>query len=124
MPCHRALHVLRIRGVALDHFDGKTWRETPGENQVFVDRDRGLRESRLYVGHTPWETYETLKQRIFLTTEVGGVLFGAPRTVNVWGKFTKLEASPNQSLLVKFPAFSTRSYVVPWTTRSPRTTST
>ena len=103
---------LRLRGVALDQFDGKTWTESKGENQVFKDTARGLRESRLYVGHAPWKEYRTLKQRIFLTSDLDGVLFGAPRIVDLWGKFTKLEATLNQSLLVKFPAFSTRSYVV------------
>lgn len=103
---------LRWRGVALDHFDGRTWKETEAGEWVLQNNEKGMRESRSVVERPYRSKPDLLEHRVFLEEGLDGVLFGATRVMRVSGKFSRLAQSSNQSLKIKFPAFSTRSYVV------------
>ncbi|MBI4862867.1 MAG: DUF3488 domain-containing protein [Candidatus Riflebacteria bacterium] len=101
--------VLRWRGVALDHFDGRTWVASPGPTVVMANFPRGAREQRHFVGASHSPNPRWVRQRIFMAQE-NAVLFGLSRVQSVWGKFSRLERNAEDSLLVQFPAFVSKHY--------------
>jgi transglutaminase-like putative cysteine protease len=102
--------ILRWRGVALDHFDGRVWSATRGRGSVLADLPRGFRESDYFINAPLRQPPDVLRQRVFLA-EDSGVLFGATRIMRFWGKFTRVEVSPDDSILVRFPEFGSKHYV-------------
>lgn len=101
--------VLRWRGTGLGRFDGQRWSAAEGRKYTLHDVTRGFRETSHLVNGPFLLGSKRLEQKIFLSAD-NGLLFGATRIFRVWGKFTKLQKSPEDALLVQFPAYTARDY--------------
>ncbi len=104
---------LRWRGVALDYFTGRGWRQSRLEKNL--QRDSG----RNFYQFAPIDDTEALtKQTFFLEPIDTPYLFGATRVVAVQGTFSSIIRDPEESLLA--PRDSDRqNYVVYSDTREP-----
>lgn len=101
--------VLRWRGTGLGRFDGLRWTATEGRKYTLHDVTRGFRESSHLINGPFLAGSHRLEQKIFLSAD-NGLLFGATRIFRVWGKFTRLQKSTEDALLVQFPAYTSRDY--------------
>jgi transglutaminase-like putative cysteine protease len=109
VPPARALY---WRGVALDVYDGTSWRRaksrvlqlTPDE-QGFQERTYRISPANDVASCTSW-----LRQMVFLNPPDTTVLFGAARLQGVRGKFSRLTVDGNVSVRAEFPAFSSYAY--------------
>lgn len=101
--------ILRWRGVGLGQFDGRRWTAGEGRSVTLQNVTKGFRESSNLV-HAPFsQGGRRIEQKIFLSQDTG-LLFGATRIHRIWGKFTRLTKTNEESLLVQFPAYTARDY--------------
>lgn len=104
---------LRWRGVALDYFTGRGWRQSRLEKNLQRDSGRSL-----YQFVPVSDTSVLTKQTFFLEPIETPYLFGAPRVVAVQGTFSSIMRDPEESLLAP-PDSDRQSYVVYSDTREP-----
>lgn len=72
---------LRWRGIALDYFEGRSWRTTPGDGlRVTANAERNI-----YLFDTVDSLHQLISQTFFLEPINTPVLFAAPRAIAVQG---------------------------------------
>ena len=100
------------RGVALDVYDGTSWRRSRSKVLQLTPDEQGFQERTYRISPagdvlpcTAW-----LRQMVFLNPPDTTVLFAAARLQGVRGKFSRLTVDENVSTRAEFPAFSSYAY--------------
>jgi hypothetical protein len=92
------LPVLRWRGMAFDHFDGRSWAlRDPTRSPA-----RRMREGAFALAPYPWGA-PLLSYEVFLDPIGTEVLFGAPRLVAIHGPFSVLQLDAGNAVTVLSP---------------------
>lgn len=98
---------LRWRGIALDQFDNKTWRQSRIRRQSFVRNEREV----FLVGNR-FSRPKLVFQTFYLEPMDTSVIFGLPRPIIIQGGFLELRKDDDDGLTAARPGFERFNYSV------------